>query len=409
MRQPTADICVSPQPTLAHAARAVKDAPVMDCRVVRSNDTAIGHVGLHHGVTVSGDSVRRRLSAGGQVTDIVTGGGQPAPDTRIGANPGARVEVTEDAVLVRHGDHITKLRGGQLPAFTEALLTALFDGPTTVNIGADVDRARLLAWESVLAQLGDAGLLERGDAADDLTASSAAIGMWLRVGRTVPLRVIQQRLDMACCTVLGTGNLAERIAAELTATGIRIVAASSADRVPGTDDPVRDVVVVAGDTEKDPLLHRWNEFALASGRTWLAALAFDGYRAVIGPWTTPSRSACFTCYQLRRAATFPDPAITDDLVAARPVRTGGDRAALVPGVALMQTGLVVERVVEWITLSETHAGLAVPGSLDTVEVTGDGIRLRNHRLFRVPRCPTCSPARDTGYPMIWFHPNGQPA
>lgn len=340
----------------------------------------------------------------------MTGSGQPATDMRIGNNPGAQVEVTEDAVLVRHGDHITKLRGGRLPAFTEALLTAVFDGPTTVDIGAGVDRAQLLVLESVLAQLVEAGLLERGDAADDLTnASPAAIGMWLRVRRTVPLPAIQQRLDTACATVLGTGSLAERIAAELTAAGARIVAASSADGVPGTDDPVRDVVVVVCGTEKDPIAHRWNELALASGRTWLPALPFDGHRAVVGPWTRPGRSACFTCYQLRRAATFPDSAIIDDLVAARPVRTGGDRAALVPGVALMQTGLVVERVMEWITLSETNASLAVPGSLDTVEVTGDGMRLRNHRLFRVPRCPTCSPARDSGYPMIWFHPNGQQA
>ena len=344
------------------------------------------------------------------MTDPVTGGGQPATDMRMGTNPGARVEVTEDAVLVRHGDHITKLRSDRLPAFTEALLTALFNGPTTVDIGADVDRAQLLALESVLAQLVDAGLLERGDAADDLTtASAAAIGMWLRVRRTVPLHVIQQRLDTACATVLGTGSLAERIAAELTAAGTRIAAASSADGVPDTDDPVRDVVVVVGDTDQDPLLHRWNKLALASGRTWLPALPFDGHRAVVGPWTRPGRSACFTCYQLRRAATFPDSAIIDDLVAARRVRTGGDRAALTPGVALMQTGLVVERVVEWITLSETNASLAVPGSLDTVEVTGNGMRLRNHRLFRVPRCPTCSPARASGYPMIWFHPNEQPA
>jgi bacteriocin biosynthesis cyclodehydratase domain-containing protein len=343
------------------------------------------------------------------VTDTVTGGEQPATDMRIGSNPSARVEVTADAVLVRHGDQITKLRGGQLPAFTEALLTALFDGPTTVDIGAGIDRVQLLALESVLAQLCDAGLLERGDAADDLaTASPAAIGMWQRAGRTVPLRTIQQRLDIACCTILGTGSLAERIAAELAAAGTQIVAASSTGGVPDTDDPVRDVVVVVCDTEKDPLAHRWNELALASGRTWLPALPFDGHRAVVGPWTRPGRSACFTCYQLRRAATFPDSAIIDDLVAARRVRTGGDRAALTPGVALMQIGLVVERVVEWITLSETNASLAVPGSLDTVEVAGGGVRLSYHRLFRVPRCPTCSPARDSGYPMIWFHPNEQP-
>jgi bacteriocin biosynthesis cyclodehydratase domain-containing protein len=343
------------------------------------------------------------------VTNTVMSTGQPATDVRVGTIPGVRVEVTDDAVLVRHGDHITKLRGGCLPAFTQALLAALCDGPTTLDVGADADRGRLLALESVLAQLAAAGLIERGDGADDLaSASPPAVGMWLRTGRTVPLRTIQQRLDTACATVLGTGSLAERVATELTAAGARAVPASSPDEVPGTADPVRDVVVVVGDTEKDPLLQRWNELALASERTWLPALPFDGHRAVIGPWTRPGRSACFTCYQLRRAATFPDKAIIDDLVAARPARTGGDRAALTPGVALMQTGLVVERVIEWITLSETNAGLAVPGSLDTIEVTGGGMQLRNHRLFRVPRCPTCSPARDTGYPMIWFHPNGQP-
>lgn len=43
------------------------------------------------------------------MADMVTGGGQQATDMRLGTNPGARVEVTEDAVLVRHGDHITKL------------------------------------------------------------------------------------------------------------------------------------------------------------------------------------------------------------------------------------------------------------------------------------------------------------
>lgn len=344
------------------------------------------------------------------MTDTVTDERQPAAEMRVGANPGARVEVTEDAVLVREGDHVTKLRNGRLPAFTQALLTALLDGPTTLDVGAGVDRAQLATLESVLAQLVEAGLLERGDAADDLAnASPVAIGMWLRVGRTVPLRAIHQRLETACCTVLGTGSLAGRIAAELTAAGTLSMPVSSMDDVPNTDDPERDVVVVVGDTEKDPLLHRWNELALASGRTWLPALPFDGRRAVVGPWTRPGRSACFTCYRLRRAAAFPDRAIIDDLVAARPVRTGGDRAALVPGVALAQIGLVVERVVEWIALSENNAGLAVPGSLDTVEVTKDGMQLRNHRLFRVPRCPTCSLARDTGYPMIWFHPNGQSA
>jgi bacteriocin biosynthesis cyclodehydratase domain-containing protein len=346
---------------------------------------------------------------GERMTDTVASSGQPPTEMRIGINPAARVEVTEDAVLIRHGDHITKLRGGQLPAFTKALLTALLDGPITLDIVGGADNAQLVMLESVFAQLAKAGLIERGNAAGDLTAASpSAIGMWLREHRATPLHTIQLRMDTTCCTVLGIGSLAERIAAELAAAGIRIMTVSSPDEVADTDDPVRDVVVVVGETEKDPLLDRWNELALVLKQTWLPTLPFDGHRAVVGPWTRPGRSACFTCYQLRRAATFPDPEIINDLVTARPVPSGGDRSALVPGVELMQTGLVVERVVEWISLSETNAGLAIPGSLDSIEVTRSGMRLRNHRLFRVPRCPTCSTARDTGYPMIWFHPDRQP-
>jgi hypothetical protein len=71
----------------------------------------------------------------------------------------------------------------------------------------------------------------------------------------------------------------------------------------------------------------------------------------------------------------------------------------------MQVGLVVERIVEWFGLTDTNAGLATPGGLHTLEMTSSGLRLDVHRLFRVPRCPECSPARDRGYPMIWFHPD----
>jgi len=341
------------------------------------------------------------------MTKTVMSPHQPATDMRIGVNPGARVEVTEDTVLVRHGDHITKLRSSQLPTFIQALLTALLDGPATLDIAADADNAQLVKFESVLTQLVDAGLFERGEGAGDLSAASPeVIGMWLRANRAIPLRTIVRRMDMACATVLGTGNLAERMAAELAAAGTRVVTASCPDEVADSDDPVRDVVVVVGETEKDPLLHRWNLLALTSQRTWLATLSFDGHRAVVGPWIRPGISACFTCYQLRRAATFPDPAIINDLVTARPVPTGHDRSALVPGMVLLQTGLVVERVMEWICLSEVNSGLAVPGSLDSIELAEGGMRLRNHRLFRVPRCPTCSTTRNSGYPMIWFHPEG---
>jgi bacteriocin biosynthesis cyclodehydratase domain-containing protein len=310
--------------------------------------------------------------------------------TAVAVNPGMKVEVTEDAVLIRHGDHVARLSGGRLPAFTEALLTVLSDGRRTLEIGSDVDEARKLALESVLSQMTEAGLLQRDEAAEDLrSVSPAAVGMWLRVLRNVPLSTVQERLDQRTATVLGSGLLAERVVAALHDAGVTTRTASGPDAVPQTSD----------------LLDEWNTAALKNGRTWLPVIPFDGRRALVGPWTLPAESACFACYRLRRAAAFPDRALVEDILAARPVRSSGERAALWPGLTTMQVGLVVERVVEWFGLTDTNAGLAAPGGLHTLEMTSTGLRLDSHRLFRVPRCPACSPARDRGYPMIWFHPD----
>ncbi|MFE7782498.1 TOMM precursor leader peptide-binding protein [Streptomyces nigrescens] len=330
----------------------------------------------------------------------------PQDGIAVAVNPGVKVEVTEDAVLIRQGDHVARLVGGRLPAFTEALLTVLSDGRRTLDVGSDIDDTLRLALESVLTQMTEAGLLHRDEAADDLhDVPPAAVGMWLRVLRNVPLRTVQTRLEQGTATVLGRGLLAERLVTSLRDAGVRTETAAVPDAVPETTDHVRDVVIVAGESESDPVLGEWNTQALKSGRTWLPVIPFDGRRALVGPWTLPSESACFACYRLRRAASFPDRALIDDILAARPVRDGGERAALWPGLTTMQVGLVVERVVEWFGLTDTNAGLATPGGMHTLEMTSSGLRLDTHRLFRVPRCPECSPARDRGYPMIWFHPD----
>ncbi len=322
----------------------------------------------------------------------------------VSVNPAARVEVTDDAVLVRNGDHVARLTGGRLPAFTQALLTVLSEGTTSLDVG-EGGEARRLALEGTLDQLVEAGLLQREDAARDLAEiTPAAVGMWLRVLRNVGLRTVQQRMEQARAVVLGETGLAGRVTHALAESGVNVTTAAGCDDVPGSDDEIRDVVVAVGETDRDPLLEEWNSRAVTGERTWLPVVPFDGRRALVGPWTLPRESACLTCYQLRRDAAFPDRNVVADLVRARPVATPGDRAALWPGLTTMQVGLVVERVVEWFGLTDTNAGLAAPGGLHTLEMTSDGIHLRNHRVYRVPRCPTCSPARDRGYPMIWFHP-----
>ncbi|GGM82504.1 hypothetical protein GCM10012275_61330 [Longimycelium tulufanense] len=338
------------------------------------------------------------------MTSSAPGGDQPpSVELRATVNPGARIEVTDEAVLIREGDHIVRLAGGRLPAFTEALLTALADGQP-LNVGQP-DPERRAALNAVLNQLAEAGLLQLDDAATDLEqARGAAVGLWLRALHEIPLRTIDQRLGEGVCTVLGSGTLVQRLVAGLRGENITVVAARDPDAVPVTDDPERDVVVAVGRDENDPLLTEWNTCALESGRTWLAVFPFDGRRAIVGPWILPGASACLTCFQVRRAAAFPDRPLTDDLLAARPVATSGDRGAVYPGITTMQVGIVMERILEWFGLTSTHAGLATPGGLHTLDAGREGLQLAKHRVLRVPRCPTCSTAQGVGYPMVWSHP-----
>ncbi|RQO45901.1 hypothetical protein DBV08_18735 [Rhodococcus sp. KBW08] len=328
-------------------------------------------------------------------------------DRPIAINPGTTVTVTDEAVLVRTGDHVARLTGGQLPAFTEALLTLLSDGRATLDVGADADQARMLALESVLNQLTQVGLLERDEVAQDLRdAPPAAVGIWLRALRNVPLRTVTERMKDGTATVLGRNNLAESLIEGLRSAGVQVTdAGHSIDAVPASSDPVRDVVIVVGNNDQDALLTDWNRIALESGRTWLPVIPFDGRRALVGPWTLPKESACFVCYRERRGASFPDREVVADILTARPVRSTSDRSTLWPGLSTMQVGLVIERVVEWFGLTDRNAGLAVPGGLHTLEIGSSGLEVNAHRLYRVPRCPECSGARDTGYPMIWFHPD----
>ncbi len=341
-------------------------------------------------------------------SETIRGGAQPEPEATIAVAlaPGVTVDVTDDVVLIRQGDHVTRLSGSWLPPFSEALITMLSDGRSTLAVDSDVDDTRKLALAAVLQQLCDAGLVQRDDLASDLReVAPAALGMWLRVLRNLPLRTIDDRLKQGRPSVLGRGALPDRIRLAMADAGLRVTAIEGVEEVPASDDPIRDVVVVVGDSDRDPLLNQWNAEALRTGRTWMPVVPFDGRRALVGPWTLPAESACFTCYRLRRNASFPDRAVIDDLMRARPVYHGGDRAAIWPGLTQMQIGLVVERVTEWLGLTDTNAGLATPGGLHTLEMSPTGLHLESHRVFRVPRCPDCSSARDRGYPMIWFHPD----
>ncbi|WP_162819194.1 TOMM precursor leader peptide-binding protein [Leifsonia aquatica] len=162
-----------------------------------------------------------------------------------------------------------------------------------------------------------------------------------------------------------------------------------------------DLVVVVGDSPIDPALFEFNRRALETeGPPWLAVTPFDGGNAWVGPLHIPMRSACYTCFHLRRSADFPDEVIRDELPELRGLGSGRATATEHP-IDLIAAGVAVTIVSEWAALRQ-HAPSAAPGAVTTISVERSGVSLRWHRTLRVPRCPDCSPAAGSSVPRTVF-------
>lgn len=307
-------------------------------------------------------------------------------------NPAARLMATGEDLLVRHGGLVTRCTAPGIRPFVTALLDTADDGRVDLD-AAELDPVRLARFERLMTQLVAAGLfieLDPGEAAAD----PVVLGLWQRGGGTVERSEIASRLRTRPVRVVGTGALAGHLRRELAAAGLTVGPA---------DGGQAGVAVVVGAHEQDPVLTDWNTFRLAEGTTtpWLAVTPFDGEYATVGPWVVPGESACYACYLLRRASTFTDEAVTPVLAEAEAAGPAVDGSSRHPGLRLVQTGLVVDRLTEYTALGD-RGGQSVPGGLTTIAVRPDAIEIQRHRVLRVPRCPTCSPAAGRGYPQVWY-------
>lgn len=328
-------------------------------------------------------------------------------------NPDARALTSGDDILVRRGGLVTRCSGAGIGPFLTALLGNADEGLITVDPG-EVDPRRLAHFERLMAQLVTAGLLveldEPGEAEAETDGSGGGrpdpvvMGLWQRGAAAVTRAEIADRLRTRPVRIEGAGPLADRLGAALGEAGLTLT---------HTDDAVATVVL--GAHEQDPLLVDWNTRSLAKvpgddtgepARPWLAVTPFEGSHAVVGPWVVPGESACYTCYLLRRAATFPDRDVSPSLPYATATGPLLDSSPRSPGLRLVQTGIVVERLVEYVGLAD-RSGQAVPGGLTTVAAKPDGIEVEHHRVLRVPRCASCSPATGRGYPQVWYARAGE--
>jgi bacteriocin biosynthesis cyclodehydratase domain-containing protein len=149
------------------------------------------------------------------------------------------------------------------------------------------------------------------------------------------------------------------------------------------------VVAVPAATELERLA-AWNRAVVVSRTPWLQVLPFDGRFAAAGPLYVPGESCCYACYRARRAAAS-GYGLEFTAIDQVPTRAGSTPAfeAVVAGVA---TGLALR----WLAHRDTY----LPGVFYACEAGGSS--LTQHRVYRVPRCPVCSGARDAAPPLPWF-------
>jgi bacteriocin biosynthesis cyclodehydratase domain-containing protein len=287
--------------------------------------------------------------------------------------PWYRLSVDGGRSTLRYAGSVLEFEGKAAERLLPHLLP-LLDGTRTVDdVVADVGEAARPAVEHALSILRANDLLT--DAAPaDATAGARRCAELLsatdRRGRTVA--ELHARLGEIDVYVLGDAPAGELAGRLLQASGAGGVWSSEWDERP----PSAGLVIAAPRADELDLLGEWNRRALDAGTTWLQVLPFDGRMGAVGPVVVPGQTACHECFRLRR----------DSTIGPLPDRAHGHYLGAPPLDAL-QAGLAALTALRWLAAGDvTDAGVLL-----AVELAPEP-RCTRHFVYRVPRCPACSPA-----------------
>lgn len=258
----------------------------------------------------------------------------------------------------------------------------------------------------VVRILEEAHVLYRVSGEQDACEQTVAAMLAANCGEQRSVAEIRERLTTASVRLVGESSISGRVVeglAEYGITGVTSVSSLEDSRV--GQEPA-DVSVLFVDDLFDPLLDKWNRDALEQGSgIWLPVCPPRGHTLRVGPWFYPGGSACYTCYRIRRASAIPEPELRSANLTGTSLRPDIDRYAARPAASTMLVGMVVNGIAQHFALDGLR-GQATPGGMVTLRETLFGYELDNHRVLRVPRCSSCSPASGTGYPQVWFHDEG---
>jgi bacteriocin biosynthesis cyclodehydratase domain-containing protein len=259
---------------------------------------------------------------------------------------------------------------------------ALLDGSRTQQQIADTLGVPVDQWDQVVARIADRGLATQlTDLPPDAATGDPDL---LHVVVDVPDDERLVAMDAARLHLLGRHeSLLDALAEVWVAAG-----APEPSRGEPASAPSGALWVHAA--LDDDELNATNASALASGSPWLQVPAYDGEVLAVGPLHVPGQTCCADCVRIRRAANAPYP-------------TPNRSARLLTAPRLHRAPLVVRLQADLVALVAARFSLNPIGSaVGTVHALSlSSLRSSEHRVLRVPRCPSCSPARERAVPYPW--------
>lgn len=296
--------------------------------------------------------------------------------------PWYRLSVDSGRSVLRYAGSALEFEGGAAHQLLPHLLP-LLDGTRTVDdVVAELGETVRPAVEHALSLLRANDLLTvaaPADAAAGVRRSAELLSATDQRGRTVA--ELHGCLGDVDVRVLGGAPAGEMAGRLLQASGAGGVWSLEWDERP----PSAGLVLAAPRGDELDRLAKWNESALDAGTTWMQVLPFDGRMAAVGPVVVPGQTACHECFRLRR----------DSTIAPFPDRTTGRYVGAPPLDALLASlaGLVVLR---WLAAGDVIDA----GVLIAVELAPE-LRCTRHFVYRVPRCPACSPTARRAAALPW--------
>jgi bacteriocin biosynthesis cyclodehydratase domain-containing protein len=190
------------------------------------------------------------------------------------------------------------------------------------------------------------------------------------------------RLSASRVVLMGAGSLISKLEAALVSLGVGTVAnVGSNVAVAMNDAKAADLFIAASDTLGSAFFDSVNSACLDHEVRWLR-IAFEGRFGIVGPTIVPRQTACFTCYNVRRASHD----VGDEFLAYRAIllRDGDPHEGAVgpfTDLVAAQASLEAARLL---------TGFAPPATFGRFYTFEAGTpKVDAHEVLRVPRCPAC--------------------